>query len=65
MAYSFQVLFLVVLSATSFWLQPVQCEPYFANHDQVPLISGINEHGSIFFSKQWQILGPFKSGTRG
>ena len=65
MVYNSQTLFLAVLSTASFWLQPAQCEPYVAHYYQVPFTSGIDEHESISFSKSWQILGPFKSGTRG
>lgn len=65
MASVFQILFLAALNTASFWLQPVQCEPYSANYYQVPFTSGIDEHETISFSKTWQILGPFRSGTRG
>ena len=65
MMHSLQIFLLAVVIAGYVWLQFVQCsleEAYSIISYQVPFIDG-NE--GVSFSKTWQLLGPFRSGTRG
>lgn len=67
MAHGPLISFLAMLTATVSWAQSVLCGfqgigSYIDGSDQAPLLQG---NGNISFSDIWQVLGPFRTGTRG
>lgn len=61
---SLQIFLLTVIIAGPFWLKVAQCSLRETSGDSYQvLVTGRNE--GLSFSKTWQILGPFRSGTRG
>ena len=68
MAHNPFISLLAVFIATVSWPQSVLCgfqemgSSIIDGSDQVPLFK---ENGNISFSETWQVLGPFRTGTRG